>query len=291
MLKEASARRRRSESPPCICEHEHGGTPPESDSGNQETVLEMPVHSHDFQDPLTPVQANGDEIEPHMPWDRRSRESKCSRATKTSQSARSQGYASLASSVFVGEKGVSKTERVFSHTEMYGAEDDILSPVESVDLCITTDDHPSMITPSVLGDMITTDDGRGSPLLTQYRPRSHSKSRHHKISSGGDGRERRSSGHRDHHHHHQQQRSHIHHQSTPKSQHRNFKHHHPEGSDLGYDSRCDMYGLESDYEIEQHIRNCRCPCDHLGHGNYLDYQVRIVIFLIVIIIQNVNRII
>ena len=284
MLKEESKRRRRSaESPPCVCEHEHGGTPPESDSGNQETVLEVPIHSHDFQDPLTPTQDNGDEIDPHMHWDRRSRESKGSRATKTSQSARSQGYASLASSV---GRGVSKTDTAFSRTEMYGAEDE--SAVESVDLCITTDDHPSMITPSVLGDMITTDDGRGSPLLTQYRPRSHSKSRHHKISSGGDGRERRSSGHRDHHHHYQQQRSHIHHQSTPKSQHRNFKHHHPEGSDLGYDSRCDMYGLESDYEIEQHVRNCRCPCDHMGHGNYLDYQVRIVKILIVIIFQNVS---
>ena len=271
---EMSKRAKRPASPPCGCEYENGGTPPESDSGNQETVLEVPLPSLEFHRPDSPRRAHSrhDEMEPSMPWDRRSRESKGSRATKTSQSARSQGYASLASSVFVGEKLISKTETVFSRTEMYGPDDDMLSPVESVDLCITTDDHPSMITPSVLGDIITTDDGRCSPLQTHYRPRSHSKSRHHKSSSGS--RERRSSGHRD--YHHQQQRPHVSHQTTPKSHHRGYKHHHhhPEGSDLGYDSRCDMYGLESDYEIEQHIRNCRCPCDHMGHGNYLDYQVR-----------------
>ena len=271
--KEASQRRKRSMSPPCVCAHENGGTPPESDSGNQETVLEVPVPSHEFQRPLTPTQVYADDVEPSMHWDRRSRDSKGSRATKTSHSARSQGYASLASSVFVGEKTVSKAEALYSRSGTYGMEDEMrYSPVESVDLCITTDDHQSMITPSVLGDVITTDDGRGSPVLTQYRPRSHSKSRHHKSSSNG--RDRHvSSGHRD--HPQQQHRSHVSHQATPKSQHRHYKSHHPEGSDLGYDSRCDMYGLESDYEIEQHIRNCRCPCDHLGHGNYLDYQVRI----------------
>ena len=274
IIDESSKRSKRPTSPACICEHDNGGENGESDSGNQETVLEVPVPSHEFHRPDSPVRTHrrSEEIEPSMPWDRRSRESKGSRATKTSHSARSQGYASLASSVFVGEKIISKTETVFSRTEMYGPEDDMLSPVESVDLCITTDDHPSMITPSVLGDIITTDDGRGSPLHTQYRPRSHSKSRHHKSSSGS--RERRASGHRDY-HHQQQQRPHVSHQTTPKSHHRGYKHHHhhPEGSDLGYDSRCDMYGLESDYEIEQHIRNCRCPCDHMGHGNYLDYQV------------------
>ena len=274
MIEDSYKRSKRPTSPPCGCEHENGGTPPESDSGNQETVLEVPLSSHEYRSE-SPIRSHrrSDDMDPPMPWDRRSRDSKGSRATKTSHhTARSQGYASLASSVFVGEKIISKTETVFSRTEMYGPEDDMLSPVESVDLCITTDDHPSMVTPSVLGDIITTDDGRGSPLQNSYRPRSHSKSRRHKSSSGS--RERRSSGHRDY-HHQQQQRSHVSHQTTPKSHHRGYKHHHhhPEGSDLGYDSRCDMYGLESDYEIEQHIRNCRCPCDHMGHGNYLDYQV------------------
>ena len=93
---------------------------------------------------------------------------------------------------------------------------------------------------------------------------SHSKTRHRTPS---DGRDRQPRDLREHHHQRQ-------HQMTPKHHHRHHKLHHPEGSDLGYDSRCDMFGLESVYEIEQHIRNCRCLCDHLGHGNYLDYQVR-----------------
>ena len=286
-------KRKPSASPPCICEYENGGTPPESDSGNQETVLEFPLPAQEIQPPLTPTHIQAPEVEPHIPWDRRSRESKGSRATKTSQSARSQGYASLASSVYVAETRMSKPEATLtapSRTETYAVDDDVPSQVESVDLCMTTDDHPSMITPSVLGDIITTDDGRGSPFPTHSRPRSHSKSRHHKPSSGGRDRHRdsghrdsghrdsghRDSGHREHQHH--QQRQHIPHQGTPKQQHRHYKPHHPEGSDLGFDSRCEMYGLESDYEIEQHIRNCRCPCDHLGHGNYLDYQVRNVLF-------------
>ncbi|CAG9818824.1 unnamed protein product [Phaedon cochleariae] len=29
-----------------------------------------------------------------------------------------------------------------------------------------------------------------------------------------------------------------------------------------------------DPELRMHIRSCQCPCDHMGYGNYLNYQVR-----------------
>lgn len=28
-----------------------------------------------------------------------------------------------------------------------------------------------------------------------------------------------------------------------------------------------------DPELRQHIQSCPCPCDHMGYGNFLDYQV------------------
>ena len=281
-LNESHKRNEIPRSPPCECEYEKDQTAPESDSGNHETVLEAPVSSHQFPHPLTTPQHHDDDVDVLMQWDRRSRESKGSRPSKASQGARSQGYASHTSSVFIGDKMVSKAETVVRRTDIYGADDDVMSHVESVELCITTDDQPSMITPSVLGDIVTTDDGRRSPSLVQYRPRSHSKSRHHKAPSVSKDHRRPSSGHRDHNYYQQQQqqRQYGSHSVTPKSKHRKYKSHHPEGSEFGYDSRCDMYGLESDYEIEQHIRNCPCPCDHLGYGNYRDYQVRTDAFIL-----------
>lgn len=33
-----------------------------------------------------------------------------------------------------------------------------------------------------------------------------------------------------------------------------------------------------DPELLQHIRECPCPCDHMGYGNYLDYQVKLAIY-------------
>lgn len=31
---------------------------------------------------------------------------------------------------------------------------------------------------------------------------------------------------------------------------------------------------ELSFDLRQHLRECRCPCDHLGYGNYLQLQVR-----------------
>lgn len=28
-----------------------------------------------------------------------------------------------------------------------------------------------------------------------------------------------------------------------------------------------------DIELESHIRNCPCNCNHMGYGNFMDYQV------------------
>ncbi len=28
-------------------------------------------------------------------------------------------------------------------------------------------------------------------------------------------------------------------------------------------------------DIQEHIQRCTCTCDHMGYGNYLDYQVRL----------------
>lgn len=30
-----------------------------------------------------------------------------------------------------------------------------------------------------------------------------------------------------------------------------------------------------DIELESHIRNCSCSCNHMGYGNFMDYQVNI----------------
>ncbi|CAG9087855.1 unnamed protein product [Plutella xylostella] len=30
---------------------------------------------------------------------------------------------------------------------------------------------------------------------------------------------------------------------------------------------------ELELEVRRHIETCACPCDHMGYGNYLDYQV------------------
>lgn len=31
-----------------------------------------------------------------------------------------------------------------------------------------------------------------------------------------------------------------------------------------------------DIELESHIRNCPCNCNHMGYGNFMDYQVNII---------------
>lgn len=30
-----------------------------------------------------------------------------------------------------------------------------------------------------------------------------------------------------------------------------------------------------DLELEDHIKHCTCTCNHMGYGNYMDYQVNI----------------
>lgn len=30
---------------------------------------------------------------------------------------------------------------------------------------------------------------------------------------------------------------------------------------------------ELELELRRHIENCACTCDHMGYGNYMDYQV------------------
>lgn len=32
-----------------------------------------------------------------------------------------------------------------------------------------------------------------------------------------------------------------------------------------------------DIELESHIRNCPCNCNHMGYGNFMDYQVNIIV--------------
>lgn len=29
-----------------------------------------------------------------------------------------------------------------------------------------------------------------------------------------------------------------------------------------------------DFELQDHIKHCSCSCNHMGYGNYMDYQVR-----------------
>lgn len=31
---------------------------------------------------------------------------------------------------------------------------------------------------------------------------------------------------------------------------------------------------EMDFELQDHIKHCSCSCNHMGYGNYMDYQVR-----------------
>ena len=31
-----------------------------------------------------------------------------------------------------------------------------------------------------------------------------------------------------------------------------------------------------DLELQDHIKHCSCSCNHMGYGNYMDYQVRVV---------------
>lgn len=37
----------------------------------------------------------------------------------------------------------------------------------------------------------------------------------------------------------------------------------------------DPWMLDLDPELRYHIQNCPCPCNHMGYGNFLDYQVTI----------------
>lgn len=29
-----------------------------------------------------------------------------------------------------------------------------------------------------------------------------------------------------------------------------------------------------DFELQDHIKHCSCSCNHMGYGNYMDYQVQ-----------------
>lgn len=40
----------------------------------------------------------------------------------------------------------------------------------------------------------------------------------------------------------------------------------------GHSSPLDPWSL--DPELRSHIETCPCPCDHMGYGNYLDYQIQ-----------------
>lgn len=47
-------------------------------------------------------------------------------------------------------------------------------------------------------------------------------------------------------------------------QHQNHGHHaeHQEGCEENVD-----------FELQDHIKHCSCSCNHMGYGNYMDYQV------------------
>lgn len=36
---------------------------------------------------------------------------------------------------------------------------------------------------------------------------------------------------------------------------------------------CPFYQLELDPDLRNHIEHCQCTCNHMGYGNFLDYQV------------------
>lgn len=31
----------------------------------------------------------------------------------------------------------------------------------------------------------------------------------------------------------------------------------------------------AEFELQDHIKHCSCSCNHMGYGNFMDYQVRI----------------
>lgn len=33
-------------------------------------------------------------------------------------------------------------------------------------------------------------------------------------------------------------------------------------------------GEEVELDMRRHIQACACTCNHMGYGNYMDYQVR-----------------
>lgn len=56
-----------------------------------------------------------------------------------------------------------------------------------------------------------------------------------------------------------------HHQHSHSHQHNHHSHHH--GEIMGAIE--DM----TDIELEDHIKHCSCTCNHMGYGNFMDYQV------------------
>ncbi|XP_046807780.1 uncharacterized protein LOC124420081 [Lucilia cuprina] len=80
-----------------------------------------------------------------------------------------------------------------------------------------------------------------------------------------------------HHYLHHQQQQHLHVQNPAyhsqhllaQQQHHHQHHHHLlDGNDLNTSS-----SLIIDDELEEHIKQCSCSCNHMGYGNSMDYQV------------------
>lgn len=43
-----------------------------------------------------------------------------------------------------------------------------------------------------------------------------------------------------------------------------------------------------DIELEDHIKHCSCTCNHMGYGNFMDYQVNIIFDVIVLVFYFIS---
>ena len=69
---------------------------------------------------------------------------------------------------------------------------------------------------------------------------------------------------------------HIRPRSSPPHQHHShtFHHHHLNRPHAILTATTNIDTM--DIELESHIRNCPCNCNHMGYGNFMDYQVSVI---------------
>lgn len=57
---------------------------------------------------------------------------------------------------------------------------------------------------------------------------------------------------------------------------------------LGRGGTADEDGMH--IELKDHIKHCSCTCNHMGYGNFMDYQVRAIVFVCVCFFSHQIRI-